>query len=102
MKYTKPIFSLSLVALSLAGCSVDTESVSQALASEKGWEKTQSDCYAERLAGIMDRKSYNRIADLLSKGATLTDAISSARRTTGKSYTTSIKNDSELQACIAE
>jgi hypothetical protein len=101
MKFFKLALIVITSAVGVMGCSsADTETVSLALAKEKGWTKVQADCYAERLTGILDSKSYDRVAGLLSKGAYYKDALNKARRMTGKSYSNKIKNDAQLLACI--
>lgn len=86
--------------LFLGGCSVDTGKMSASLAAKNGWTKPQSDCYADKLADIMDGEAYNYLASLLEKGADFKEATNMVRRRTGKSYAGAIKKDVALQSCI--
>lgn len=91
------------VSIALASaCSVDTKSISQSLIIEKNWQKSQAECYASRLGELMDSTTFNRVSDLMAKGAEFKDAVNMARRSTGKSYSSKITNDKMLQNCVSD
>lgn len=94
------IVVLGLASIQLSGCGRDTQSLSQSLVQTRSWTKTQADCYASRLAEMLDGKSYDRVVALMERGADFKEALNMARRSTGKSYSSAVNNDAELAACM--